>query len=143
MQLIKYNPFLELQEFDRDFDRLMENSWDLMPAFAKSTAMDMYEEGGNLVTEVTLPNFKKKEIKVTAKGGMLEVSAEHQQEAEKKTKRQYYFHETSNQYFRRVSLPKGAQTAKTTAEFKNGVLRVSIPMTAPTPKEKAISVNIS
>lgn len=140
MQLIKYNPFHELQKMEQDMGRLWENSWNMFPALADTSAMDLYEENGNLVADVSLPNFKKDEINVTADEGVLEISAEHKEEEEKKSKRRYFFHESRNQYFRRVTLPEGAQADKVDASFKDGTLKVTMPMA--TPSRKAMSVTI-
>jgi HSP20 family protein len=141
MQLVKYNPFRELQKMEQDLDKLWQNGWGILPTLGETSTMDMYEEGGNLIAEVSLPNFKKNEVKVTADDGVLEISAEHKEEEEKKGKRQYYFRESSNSYFRRVTLPDGVKTDKTDAELKNGILKISIPMTKPTTKNpKGVSV---
>jgi HSP20 family protein len=118
-----------MQEMERDMDKMWQNGWGLLPALAEPSTMDMYEERGNLVAEVSLPNFKKDEVKVTTDNGVLEVTAEHKEEEEKKSKRRYYFHESSNQYFRRVTLPDGVKADKADANFKDGILKVILPMT--------------
>jgi HSP20 family protein len=124
---------------EQDLDKLWENGWGMVPTVSEASAMDLYEEDGNLVAEVSLPNFKKDEVKVTTDEGVLEVTAEHKEEQEKTTKRRYYFHESSNQYFRRVTLPEGVKTDKTDASFKDGVLKVTMPMQA-AKKAKEITV---
>lgn len=138
MQVVKYDPFRDMRKIERDIDKL----WGLglgLPAIADTSAMDMYEEAGNLIAEVNLPNFKKDEVKVTADQGVLEVSAQHKEKEENKGKRRYYFRESSNQYFRRAALPEGARADKAGASFKDGVLKVTIPMTTQK-KAKAIAV---
>jgi HSP20 family protein len=141
MQLVRYNPFREMQKMERDLDKLWQNGWGMFPAFTEASTMDMYEENGNLVAEVSLPNFKKDEVKVTTDEGVFEVSAEHKEEEEKKGKRRYFFRESSNQYLRRVTLPEDVKADKSEAEFKNGMLKVTIPMIAPAKKKvKAVTV---
>lgn len=129
MQLIRYSPFREMQRMERDLDKLWDNGWGTFPALTETSAMDLYEENGKLVAEVSLPNFKKDEVKVTTDEGVLEVSAEHKEEEEKKGKRRYYFHESSNSYFRRVRLPEGVKADNADASFKDSVLKVTMPMT--------------
>lgn len=139
MQLVRYNPFRELQKMERDLDKLWENGWGMMPTLTEASAMDLYEENGNLVAEVNLPNFNKDEVKVTTDEGVLEISAEHKEEEEKKGKRRYYFRESSNSYFRRVALPEGVKADKAEANFKNGVLKITMPTTTPK-KAKTVAV---
>lgn len=139
MQLVRYNPFREMQKMERDLDNLWQNGWGVFPTLTEASTMDLYEEDGNLVAEVSLPNFKKEEVKVTTDEGVLEVTAEHKEKEEKKGKRQYYFHESSDSYFRRVTLPEGVKADKANASFKDGVLKVTMPVTAPK-KTKTVTV---
>lgn len=140
MRLVKYDPFHELQKMERDLGKLWENGWGVFPMLAETSAMDLYEENGNLIAEVSLPNFKKDEINVTADEGTLEVSAEHKEEEEKKSKRRYFFHESNTKYFRRVALPEGVQADKVDASFKDGTLRVTMPMAKPSRKAKPVTI---
>ncbi len=141
MQLVRYNPLRDLQRMERDLDKFWEDDWGLLPSLADSTTMDLYEEDGKLVAELSLPNFTKDEVKVTTDEGVLEVSAEHSEKEEGKGKRRYYFRESSNRYLRRVKLPEGVRIDNTEAVFKDGVLRVAMPTTT-SPKIKAKTVPI-
>jgi len=132
MQLVRYNPQRDIRKMERDLDKFWENGWDLSPDLIDSTTMDLYEEDGKLVAEVSLPNFKKDEIKVTTDDGVLEVSAEHKEKEEKTDKRRYYLRESSNQYLRRVNLPDGVKADKVEAEFKDGLLKVTMPSSTQT-----------
>jgi HSP20 family protein len=73
-----------------------------------------------------MPQFKKADIKATVGQRMLEVTAAHHETSEENGK-QYLHHETSSQYFRRVSLPPGADTSNLHASFRHGVLRITMP----------------
>jgi len=141
MKLVTYDPVRDLQKMERDLGRLWDNGWGLLPSLADSNTMDLYKEGDKLVAEVSLPTFKKEEVKITTDDGVLEISAEHQEKEEDKGKRSYYFRESSNQYLRRVTLPEGAKTDKVEAEFKDGVLKVSMPSAKPAKIEaKAVPI---
>lgn len=138
MQLIRYDPFRELQRMQRDLDKFWGGGWG-KPMSTDSYAMDMYEEDGKLVAEVNLPSFRKEEVKVTADNGVLEVTAEHQEKEEKKNKRRYYLRESSDQYSRRIMLPEGADASNVEAAFKNGVLKIMMPM-AEKPSTKHVEI---
>ncbi len=77
---------------------------DLMP-------MDIYEEHGKLVSQVFLPNFNKDDVKVSIDNGVLEVTAEHQEKEEAKSKRHYFLRESANMYLRRIPQPEGVKLA--------------------------------
>lgn len=133
MRLVRYNPLQDLQSF-------WGSDWSAFPSITETAPMDLYEEDGNLVAEVSLPNFSKEEISVTAEHGVLEVSAEHQEKEENKGKRRYYVRESSSHYVRRVALPEGVHTEKTEASFKDGVLKVTIPVLQPKKTSKKVAV---
>ncbi len=139
MQLVRYDPFSELQKMEKDLDNMWSKSWGMLPTF-EVTPMDLYEEKGQLIAQVSLPNFKKNEVKVKTEERILEVSAEHKQEEKKKDKRHYFFRESVNEYFRRVKLPDGVDTEKAVADFKDGVLKISMPMN--TAKQLAKEVEV-
>ena len=127
MQLVNYNPTTDFKKMEKELDRFWENGWGILPAFTDMSTMDMYEEDGKLIAEVSLPNFKKDEIKVTKQQGVLEISAEHTEKKEDKSKRRYYFRESNDKYLRRVALPEGVKDDKPEAEFKNGILKITMP----------------
>lgn len=139
MQVIKYNPLRELQKMEHDMEKFWENGWSLPGLFTDSAAIDMYEEDGKLFVELSLPNFKKEEISVTADDGVLEISAEHTEKEEKKNKRRYLLRENSSQFLRRIVLPEGATGDKAEASLVNGKLTISMPIATKKPA-KAISI---
>ncbi len=139
MQLVKYNPFKELQKMERGMDTFWNNSWDLPTLLVDNSAIDMYEEDGKLITELQLPKFKKDEITIHSDDGILEISARHDEKEEKDSKRRYLMRESSSTYYRRVVLPDGVNADKTDAKYENGTLTLTMPMTAPKPP-KAIAI---
>lgn len=139
MPLVRYNPMSELQRMENDLDKLWRSGPSLLSTFSEPATMDMYEENGKLVTEFTLPNFKKGEISVSTDQGVLEVSAEHKEKKENKDQRRYYYRESNDQYLRRVALPEGVNAQKSTANFKDGVLKITMPYSKPK-KAKEIAV---
>lgn len=120
--------YVPLRDINRTIDEFWDKGWDLFPNLGESGSMDMYEEDGNLVAEISLPAFNKSELRVTAREGILEIEAEHEDTDENRTKRHYFLHESSSHYHRRVSLPGGVDENKASAEFKNGRLRIVMPI---------------
>lgn len=133
MQLVKYNPFKELQKMERDMDKFWNNNWNFPTLLVENSAIDMYEEDGKLITEMQLPKFKKSEITINCEDGVIEVSAKHEEKEEKDSKRRYLMRESRSSYYRRIILPDGANGEKADAEYKNGILKLTMPMVAPKP----------
>lgn len=97
-------------------------------------ATDVYEEDGDFVIEVSLPNFDEEDIEINLTEAGLEIRAEHSEEhKEDDKKRKYHIRETSSgTFYRVVSLPRNANKDDVEAHFDSGVLTVIVPI-----KEKA------
>lgn len=128
MPLTRYSPFRELVQAEKDLSKMLDRSWSLAPTFTDISAVDMYTEAGKLVTEASLPSFKKNEIEVTATSEGLEISAEHKEKEEETGKRRYLLRESSQSYWRRLSLPPEAITDKVKCSFKDGKLTITMPL---------------
>jgi HSP20 family protein len=79
---------------------------------------------------IAVPGVDPKEVTVNVQGDNLTVSGEHKSSEEKK-EADYLEEEFSYGRFERsIVLPKGIDTGKLTAEYKNGVLEIEAPITA-------------
>jgi HSP20 family protein len=90
------------------------------------------------VVEAHLPNFEQKDVNIEVENGTLVISAERHEKEEDKGK-QYVVRESSSSFYRRIALPKRADTDKIEAHLDDGVLKVSIPL-APLPEPKKITI---
>lgn len=136
MSLIKWEPF---NEFDRFFDdRFLASfsrpSWDL--------AVDVYEEKGNIVAKMSLPEVNTEDINISVEDNILVISAKRDEEKEI-DKQDYYSKEIRRGSFSRsVRLPKSVEAAHATAEYKDGVLKISAPVLSGA-EEKAVKIEIT
>ena len=129
MQLVKYNPFRELLDTEKEINRLLSRGGSWMPSFTDISTVDMYVEKDKLFIEASLPQFKKDEIKVNATDDGLEISAEHEEKEEKTEKdRQYILRESSQSYLRRLTLPEEANKDEIKCSFKDGKLTITMPV---------------
>jgi len=94
-----------------------------------SPAVDIFDEGKEIVVKSELPGMKKEEISVELLGNTLCISGE--KKSEEKVERMGFFRmERSYGSFRRnLSMPEGIDYGKAKADFKNGVLEIRIPKT--------------
>ena len=148
MDLIKRDPFRELDELSSRVDRLFRQPFGKWPfdgerlATDWTPAMDVQETDTEYLVKTDLPEVRKEDVKVDIADGVLNVRGERHQEKEEKGKR---FHRVERQYGtfeRRLSVPSGIDTSKVAAEFKDGVLKVHLPK-SPEAKPKSIDVAVS
>jgi HSP20 family protein len=140
-----FNPFaLFRQEMDSLFDRFfrgfeMEPSRARMEAFTPS--IDVKESDKEIKVHAELPGIDEKDIDVSLSKDALTISGEKKEEKEDKGENYYRVERSYGSFTRTVPLPVEIDTEKVKAEFKKGVLTVTLPKTAKAIKQtKKISV---
>jgi len=130
MAIIKWEPFGEIDRFFNDFPT--QN----FLKFGRDMAVDLYEEGNNVVAEMNISGIDPEKIDVTLEGNYLRIAGVREEEKEHKDK-QFYSKEISRGSFERtVRLPQAVVEEKTEAEYKDGVLKILMPKTEGKKKEK-------
>lgn len=93
--------------------------------------VDVSETPAELTVKADLPGVEQKDIDVTVSGDQLTIKAEKKSEAEeKKDEKGRIFHRVERSYgsfLRSMSLPFSVDTAKVSANFKDGVLTLTLP----------------
>lgn len=129
--LTTWSPFRELERIARRWEsplpRLFEDMEDNYNE-AFMPAVESYVKDGNLVVRADVPGLELKDLDVSVLRNVLTIKGERKTEKEVK-KEDYLRREVSYGSFeRRMSLPDGASTDQVKANFKNGVLEITIPM---------------
>lgn len=137
MPIVPFRPF-------RDLDRWFEEDWPEFPRFpmVRTPRMDIYEDNGNVIAEVELPGIDPKNIDIEVKENYLRVEAKKEEKKEEKEKG-YYKKELSRGYYKRVvPLPVEVVGGKAQADYKEGILKITIPKVKPTKKEEKKGIKI-
>jgi HSP20 family protein len=77
-----------------------------------------------------LAGVDPKDIQLSVQGNNLTVSGEQKASEEKKEANYQYQEFSYGRFERAITLPEGVDTEKLTAEYKNGVLEITAPMSA-------------
>lgn len=136
--LIKWDPFAELTALQKQF---FGDDWMSSARGLSIPTTDVYTSDSQLVVEAHLPNFEQENIAIEVENGVLVISAKRHDKEEDKQK-QYVVRESSSSFYRRIALPKRADSEGIEAQLEEGVLRVTVPLTPlPEPKRIAIGKN--
>jgi HSP20 family protein len=128
--------FAPFREMERMFDDLMPRRLFAPEELVSAPAVDIFEEGDDIVVKAELPGMKKEELDVNITDNMIIISGEKKKE-EKVERKDYYRVERSVGHFSRsLPLPADVQVGKARAGFKDGVLEVRIPKTEEARKKK-------
>jgi HSP20 family protein len=137
-----WKPFESLRrEIDRLFDDFDGGFWrspfrrsaTMVPSWARESAwpavpaVDFTDTEKAYEVTAELPGIDEKNVEVKVAGGVLTIKGEKQEEKEEK-KKDYYLRERSFGSFERsFEMPEGVDTDKIEANFKKGVLTVTLP----------------
>jgi HSP20 family protein len=104
-------------------------------------AVDVLERDGNLVIRVETPGVNEKDIELKLEGRVLTLKGEKKMDKEE-TRGDYHRVERCHGTFSRsFTLPEKADPEKIRAEYRNGVLTVTVPQ-SPEAKPREIPVNV-
>ena len=134
MYLVRFNPWREFENIHSTFDRFFNNAVDCSfeePRTSRtleswSPAVDVHEDGSEIVYTVELPGFDKKEIDISVNEGLLAISADRSFEDKKETK-YHHLERSYGKFYRNFRLPDSVDETKISAELKNGVLSLRLP----------------
>jgi len=134
--LSRWNPFREMDDMQRRMSSLLE----LSPFRRNSLTsdeenisvpewaplVDIAEDSNGYLIKVELPEVRKDDVKVTVDGGTLTIAGERKAEKEEKGRKFHRIERYYGRFERSFSIPDDAETNNVKAEFKDGVLRVSL-----------------
>jgi len=134
-QLMRYDPFAQLSALQQQFF-----GDDLLAPFkgANIPTTDVYTKDNALTVEAHLPNFNENDVDIRVENGNLIIQAERHEVEEDKDKK-YVVRESSNSFYRQITLPERADEGAIAAHLDDGVLKVTVPLT-PLPEPKKIAI---
>jgi len=92
-------------------------------------AVDMYEEGKEIIMKADLPGVKKEDLHLDLTENVLTLSGERKMEETVEKGGLYRYERSYGTFSRSFELPSGVDTEKITASLKEGVLEIRVPKT--------------
>ncbi len=124
MTLMRWDPFRDLMDLHRRS----------RPGFGTADAhgswappVDIFESGDNLVIRAEVPGVENDDIEVHVEDNTLVLSGKRKLEQELDENNVYRLERSYGSFVRSFRLPKTVDASKISAEYKNGVLQVTLP----------------
>lgn len=128
-----------LADFRREFDQMFNRFFDWHPFREEQASMEGFvpaieasidKDGKKFRCHVMLPGVDPKDVNLQVLGNTLTISGE--RSSSRETKESDYLHReiTYGSFQRLIELPEGVDKDKLTAEYRNGVLEISAPISA-------------
>ena len=148
MNLVRWDPFRELEEMSNRLNRLFErptlrtgNGKEALTVADWVPSVDISETDTEYLIKAELPEVKKEDVKVTVQDGVLMIQGERQQEKEEKGKKFHRVERSYGSFVRTFTLPDYVDDTRVKAEFKEGILTLHLPKSEKA-KPKAIEVRV-
>ena len=136
MRLVHWDPFQDLFPMSRRFQPLAgtNSAW--------TPAVDILEKGDDLVIRAEVPGIERDAIDVKVEDNTLILSGERARETEDDDTQAYRRERVYGSFVRSFTLPKTVDATRITAEYKNGVLEITIPK-AEEAKPRRIEIKVA
>jgi HSP20 family protein len=149
MSLVKWDPFVELEDVSKHLDRIfrrapahLETNREVLTMVDWMPIVDITETDTTYLINVEIPGVSKEDVKVSIEDGMVTMRGERKQEKVAKDKKFHRIERSYGSFMRSFRLPEDVDEAGVKAEFKDGMINVTLPKSGKS-KAKSIEVSIS
>ena len=133
MSIVRYDPFRDLRTLQEEVNRLF--STNLTRAFgdegiargAWAPSVDIYENKDQIVLEAELPGMKQDDFDLSIENNVITLRGERKFEKTEDTDNYHRVERSYGAFTRSFTLPQTVSAEGATAEYNNGVLRVTLP----------------
>ncbi|RLE39658.1 Hsp20/alpha crystallin family protein [Candidatus Woesearchaeota archaeon] len=132
-----WDPFEEMKRFRREMDKMFDDFWAEQKKIMKRTGIqlrqplvDVRDKKNAIEITAELPGIDKKDIIINVEPERIEIKAKKKEEIEVKKKDFYRQERSYSGFYRAFTLPAIVNPDKAKSEFKNGVLKITLPKVA-------------
>jgi len=147
------SPFTFMRRFSEEMDRLFEDfgfgrGW-LAPGFERgldqlgtlagsawAPQVEVLERDNELIIRADLPGMTKDDVKVEIADNAVAIRGERRSEREENEEGYYRSERSYGSFYRRIPLPSGAKIEQANADFRNGVLEITMPTSQPAEEKR-------
>lgn len=131
MKEIAIDPF---RDFQRRLNRLFGEGVGFWPESEESMSLstwapscDVFENDNSIMIKAELPGLKREDVKVTIENNVLTLRGERKFEEDVKRENYHRVERSYGEFMRSFTLPNYVDVAKINAEFKDGMLNLTLP----------------
>ena len=125
--IMKWPEIPTFTSLQREMDRLFEDFFRRGGLMRPS--VDVVETDDTVVVKAELPGMEPKDVDISVSGDKLTIKGERKAEKEEKGKTFYRMERCYGSFCRTIELPASVEADKAKADYKNGVLEITLPKT--------------
>jgi HSP20 family protein len=155
MRLVRWNPINDVERWPSDVSGIQRELNNVFNSFLHggvqadetihgsywTPAVDIAEQENEYIVKMELAGVAKDDVKINLESNILTIKGEKKQEKEEKNKNFHRVERTYGSFQRSFTLPTTVKSEKIDAEFKDGVLSITLPKLEES-KPKQIEVKV-
>ena len=126
------SPFSMMRRLTEEMDRAFASTFGLTPRFTESgmwsPAVEVREGNNQLEIAAELPGLGKDDVKVELTDDGIVIQGERKHETESEEGGIHRSERSYGRFYRMIPIPEHAKAEQAKAEFKDGVLRIRVPL---------------
>ena len=148
MGIVRWEPFKDLRasqdRFNRLFNETLSRFFDegVLGSRTWAPPVDIFETDHDVVMKAELPGADPKDVELRVEDGMLYLKGQRKFENEVKEENYHRVERAYGSFTRSFALPSSVVSDKAKAEYKDGVLTLTLPKREEA-KPKTIQINVS
>lgn len=143
MVLVRWQPFQEMEhlrrQMDRMFDELTGFNQEMQTTWTPAVEMEIKDE--YVILRAAVPGIEGKDLDVKVARDAVAIAGENRYEHKTEDKGYFRSEFRYGKFYRTINLPVPVENDKVEAEFKNGILTLTIPK-AEEARNKVVKVNV-
>ncbi|MGA2606974.1 MAG: Hsp20/alpha crystallin family protein [Terriglobia bacterium] len=148
MPIVRWEPFRDLLTTQREFDRLFKEAFSPMSGETEVSTrswappVDIYETEDAIVLKAELPGIDPQDVEVRVEDNTLYLKGERKYEKEVNEQNYHRIERSYGSFARSFSLPNSISAEKVKAEYKDGLLTLTMPKREEA-KPKTIKIDVT
>jgi HSP20 family protein len=136
------NPFTMMRRMSDEMDRLFGQLYGQTSSGSGAwyPAVEVHEQNGQLQVHADLPGMKPEDVKVEITDDSLIIRGERKSEREHHVGKAYRSERRYGEFYREIALPEGVQADQAKAQFRDGVLQITVPVPEQTSRRREIPI---
>ena len=130
MAIVRCRPTRDIFAVQDDMNRMLDSFFGEIrgdDGAMLAPPVDVSENNDNFVVTAELPGLKKDEIKITIQNNVLTITGSKKKDSESREDLIHRVERSFGSFCRTVSFPAAVDQAKIDADFKDGILTISVP----------------
>ncbi|HOV91076.1 MAG TPA: Hsp20/alpha crystallin family protein [Syntrophorhabdaceae bacterium] len=145
-EIALWKPWREMERIRKEMDNIWDTFFDRRPVRGDGVSewmpsLDVSETKNSYIVKAEVPGIDPKDVEISLSENVLTIKGEKKQEKEEENENYHIIERSYGGFTRSFKLPGQIQGDKVKANYKNGILKITLPKTEEA-KKKEIKITV-